>query len=414
MDIHGIGRTDVGLIREGNEDVFVVDVELGLYAVCDGMGGHAAGEVAAEMTANSVERSIREQSDVIARVEHDPNHAGDLSAVVVDALRRACQEVHAKASSDAGLAGMGCTATVLVTAGGKAVMAHVGDTRLYLLRSGQAHQLSSDHTMAAELVRQGAIDADAGRAHPHAHVLTRAIGLHPLVDIETLAFDLVPGDRMVLCSDGLADYIPSPAWLAEQVSMRTVEDLPDDLVSFALEAGGHDNVTVVAVEVEGELELTTDPPLSTELLLEILGSSFLFSGLSLAQLSRVLERAELMTYDAETVVRSYGDVQTELLVVIRGAVRVEAADGRSALVGPGQHLGEALVLRPRPIRAKLVANGTATLLEIDGSSLLDLINRRPWLGVALLPRFVERLSAEIDRMADTQQRSGSTVAADLL
>ena len=414
MDVQGIGHSDVGLVRQNNEDAVLVDAELGLFAVCDGMGGAAGGEVAAKMAITSIERAVREQGDAISRVRHDPAHSGDLGALLEAATHRACQEIHTRAAAEPALAGMGCTATVLVTAGRRAAMAHVGDSRLYVVRNGKTHQLSSDHTLAAELVRTGTIEPDQERGHSQAHILTRALGIHASVDVETLSFDLLPGDRLLLCSDGLSDYIPSPAWLAERFSRSSIEETLDDLIDFALGCGGRDNITAVAIQVEGEDEDPTQPHLSTERLLGVLGSSFLFSDLSLAQLSRLLDRSEIRTFNAEDIIYGLGDVQNELLVVITGTIRVESLKGERGAVGPGQHLGEALVLRPRPIRAKIVAEEPTTLLAINGSSLVELVNRRPWLGVILLTRLVERLSGDLDRRSPVEPGRRALVPGDLL
>lgn len=396
LNVQGVGRTETGLTRKDNEDVFAIDIDLGLFAVYDGMGGAQAGEVAAGMTAETIGRSLRERSDELVRVRHDPTRANDLATVVSDAIGRACEDVHARSLSDPGLAGMGSTATVLVVAGNKAAMGHVGDSRLYLVRSGQAHQLSTDHTLAAELARQGVIEPRQIRTHPHAHVLTRVVGPQPSVDIETLIIDLAPGDRLLVCSDGLSNYLPTLDFLAQHLTGSPLEDAVDDLVDYALSSGGRDNVTVIAVDVGGEAPDPTRPFPTAERLIGILGSSFLFSNLSLAQLARVLERSELAVFRADEIVKDTGDVLDELLVVITGKLRVQGPDGSETIVGPGQHLGEEFVLRPRPTLASVVATEETHLLRLSGTNLSDLLNRRPWLGVALLSRFVERLSYDLD------------------
>ncbi|MDH3731130.1 MAG: protein phosphatase 2C domain-containing protein [Acidimicrobiia bacterium] len=412
MDVQGLGRTDRGVLRSGNEDAFVIDVDLGLYAVCDGVGGHAAGEVASAIAIGAIERLVREHADLMARVERDPGCAAELQALAADAVRQACRDVYDRASADKSLAGMGCTATVLLVAGAKAVMAHVGDTRLYVVRSGEAHQLSSDHTLAADLVRQKAITIEEMRDHPHSHVLTRALGAQPSVEVEALSFDLVGGDRLVLCSDGFSDYLPSPTWLADRVSRVAVEDLPDHLVDFAIACGGRDNITVLAVAVEG-LADEPSPTQPVALPLDILRSSFLFADLTLAQLTRVLDRCQTRDHHDGEIVRTVGDIHDELLVVSRGSLRVVAPDGRRIDLGVGQHLGEALVLRPRSIRSTIVASEPASVLALNRSSLLDLSNRRPWLGVSLLTRLVERLS--VDRSGPPDAGSQRTATAlDLL
>ena len=290
------------------------------------------------------------------------------------------------------MAGMGCTATVRVAAGSRAAMAHVGDTRLYLVRGGRAHQLSSDHTLAAELVRQGSLSPEHEQSHPYAHVLTRAIGTQALVEVETLTFDLAIGDRLVLCSDGLGDYIPDRQWLVERVVGRPLESLPRGLIDFAIGAGGHDNVTVVVADVTGEDDTSSPEPLDTEKLLNVVGTSYLFSDLTLAQLSRVLQRGRVVDFAPGAVIHRGGELLGDLLLVVAGEVQVQSPSG-SVVVGTGQHLGESVVLRPRVVESSIVAGGApVTILALDEPAIVDLANRRPWLGATLLRRLAQRRS----------------------
>jgi CRP-like cAMP-binding protein len=202
--------------------------------------------------------------------------------------------------------------------------------------------------------------------------------------------------------------------LSEQSGVTTIEELPDQLVDYALARGGQDNITVIAVEVDAGAEVVAPNRVRSDHLIEVLGSSYLFSSLSLAQLSRVLDRARAHQYQPGEVIRGQGEVMSDLLVVINGTIRVEAADGRSAVVGPGQHLGEDVVLRPRPIGGRVVANEAVTVLSLQGEEIIDLAHRRPWLGVALLSRLVERLSADLDRAGTATHRTSSQVAHLLL
>jgi serine/threonine protein phosphatase PrpC len=413
MEIHGIGRSDIGLVRATNEDTFIADADLGLYAVCDGMGGCAGGEVAASTAVSSIQRTIRERRAVLARVEREPERAHDLVTLAEEALQRACRDIYTMAVNDDGLGGMGCTTTLLLAQGAKAAMAHVGDTRLYLIRDDGAHLLSSDHTIAAELARRGDISPTDVARHPHAHVLTRALGTQPLADVETLEFDLTPGDRLLLCSDGLSDYVRSPSWLSEVVQGSELEEVPDELIDYANRAGGHDNITVVAVGVDapdhGGFE---DLPSGIDM--DVLGSSFLFAELTLAQLSRILRRCETFAFASGDVIARPGDIGDHLMVVMDGTVEVRAADGRSLRLGTGQHLGEHLVLRPRPIRSTITALSDVTILALDGPALTELSRQRPWLGVALLSKLVDCLSGDLDRGATSALTQDGAAAAELL
>ena len=130
-------------------------------------------------------------------------------------------------------------------------MAHVGDSRLYLVRDDRAYQVRHDHTVAAELVRCGDLSPDQAAAHPQRHALPRAVGVQPFVEVDSLVFDLAAGDRLVLCSDGMSAAIPSTSWLTSLSASCTAEELSDELVSAALVEGVQDDVTVVAIELEG-------------------------------------------------------------------------------------------------------------------------------------------------------------------
>jgi hypothetical protein len=350
---------------------------------------------------------------VLDRVAYDPTRAVDLIPVLEDALRQACRDIYNRATSDPALNGMGCTATGVLMVGAKAVMAHVGDTRLYLVREGEAHQLSTDHTLAADLVRQGLVDPGSLRRHPQRNVLTRVLGPQALVDVETLAFDLAPGDRLLICSDGLADHVPDASWLAARFHEQALEDLPDGLIRFANNEGGEDNITVIVIGVDGPLPSDGMPARSPKLVLDVLGSSFLFADLSLAQLARVVDRCDVRSYEEGETVCRLGDLLDELLLIVSGTLRVSSPDDRSAVAGPAQHLGENFVLRPRRTRADVVAEERADVLALDQQGLLDLASHRPWLGVSLLTRLVERMSSDLDRLtaADADRQSD---AADLL
>ena len=408
IEVAGLGRTDQGHVRTRNEDAVLVDLELGLAVVCDGMGGHAGGDVAAALAVATIESSFREHRDSITDAAGSQAVAGRLSAVLSGGFRRACRDIYSRATSTEALAGMGCAATAVAFGATYGAMAHVGDTRLYLVRNGRAHQLSLDHTLGAELLRQGTIALEDLEQHRYRNVLTRALGTQPSVEVETLVFEVVDGDRLVLCSDGLTNYLPSAEWLADSVASLALEEIPDFLTDHALHAGGADNVTVAAVDVREVATGETRQARSAALAIDVLGSSYLFGDLTLAQLTRVFRVCESRRFEPMQPVWNVGDMVESIVIVLSGRLGVDGG-GQHVTLGRGAHLGEAHVLRPRPSRARVVALEPTDALVLSGAALRSLVRGRPWLGVDLLVRLCERLSGDLERFG-----SSARAARDLL
>lgn len=226
------GRTDVGLVRGHNEDSYLVRNPL--FGVCDGMGGHAAGEVASAIAVRTI-------------ASHAPEHADDM--LLGAAVEAANEAVIQGAANGVGKPGMGCTATCCIIEGTKMAIAHVGDSRIYLLRAGTLVRLTHDHSYVEELVDAGEITADEARVHPSRSIITRALGSDPDMYADHFSLDVERGDRIILCSDGLSSMVPDAQIELLSVSSATPIDCTDQLVAAALEAGGHDNVSVIVVDV---------------------------------------------------------------------------------------------------------------------------------------------------------------------
>src|SRR4051812_24582207 len=202
-------RTDVGHKRKHNEDSYLVDEALGLYAVADGMGGHAAGEVASAQAVKSIREALAEGKPVLEAFAKSPTVESreQIASLMERAIHKACADIYAIAGSDMGKRGMGTTVVALLAAGKKAVVGHVGDSRVYLYRNGRAHQLTEDHTIIQEQLKRGLITRDQVATADNKNVITRAVGIQPSVAVDTLVTDLLPGDLFVLCSDGLHGYL---------------------------------------------------------------------------------------------------------------------------------------------------------------------------------------------------------------
>jgi PPM family protein phosphatase len=243
-------RTDIGRKRKQNEDAFLVDDEVGLYVVADGMGGHAAGEVASAEAVDTIHGMIRRGKPIIDRYAEEPaeESAARLRRLVESAVQAATYLVYGLSELDPNTAGMGTTISLLLLVGDHAWIAQVGDSRIYVVRGGTAKQITEDHTLIAWQVRQGLITAEQARTSPHRNVITRAVGNRDYVEVDTIVMPVEARDRFLLCSDGLHTYIESP-----ELPPLVAKELPDAtraLVDLANQRGGRDNITVILVATE--------------------------------------------------------------------------------------------------------------------------------------------------------------------
>jgi protein phosphatase len=246
----GFALTDLGRKRQLNEDAYYFDDQLGLYVVADGMGGHAAGEVASheavEALYGMVKRGIGKLRELVDPVEEADMRAA--SRLMESAVQAATYFVFSIAEIDREKTGMGTTISALLVLGNYAITAQVGDSRIYLVRDGGVEQLTEDHTLIAWQLKQGLITPQEAARSPHKNVITRAVGNREYVQVDTRAVAVTAGVRILLCSDGLHGYlrdedIPTVAALGGDVAVRRFIDL-------ANERGGKDNITAILLELD--------------------------------------------------------------------------------------------------------------------------------------------------------------------
>jgi serine/threonine protein phosphatase PrpC len=246
IDAHGL--TDVGRRRDQNEDALLLDPDLRLYVVADGMGGHAGGGTASRLAVETMQRVVREARDA------DPDTftaAGDIrDSPLPDVLRRAVERasevVFGTAQADPALAGMGTTATAVLCDARRAFVAHVGDSRAYLVRAGRIHQLSDDHSLVNEQLKAGAISADEARHSRFKNIITRSVGFEREVQVDLVALELAAADVLVVCCDGLTNLVDD-AEILRTVQESPLAGAPARLVALANARGGDDNITVIVI-----------------------------------------------------------------------------------------------------------------------------------------------------------------------
>jgi protein phosphatase len=241
MILTAAARTDVGLRRSVNEDSFALAPELGLYVVADGMGGHAAGKLASVLASEGAVSALRQLAQSSASLTEKLRYC----------VAAANREIFETAQAKPELAGMGTTLVALLAGPGRIALAHVGDSRAYLIRGGLIRRLTDDHSLVAELVRRREITESAARGHPHRHVLTRALGVRGSVEADLAELTPAAEDLVVMCSDGLTGHLQDEE-IAE-IALRDT-DLATAcarLIELANVRGGEDNTTVALVRCDG-------------------------------------------------------------------------------------------------------------------------------------------------------------------
>lgn len=252
ISVQARGVTDVGRRREQNEDALLVDLEASLFIVADGMGGHAGGGTASTLAVRTIQERIREARRSTPEVfaSPAPDESSPLPALLRESVEAACRAIYLAAQEDPTLAGMGTTVTAALLAGRTAFVAHVGDSRCYLLRGGRIFQLSEDHSLVNEQLKAGAITEEEARTSRFRNIITRSVGFEEAVLVDVVGVEVERGDSMVLCCDGLSNLVGD----AEILDVATSTDLaraPEALVELANERGGDDNITVIVVKVGG-------------------------------------------------------------------------------------------------------------------------------------------------------------------
>ena len=247
-------KSDIGLKRTCNEDWFCADADLGLFVVCDGMGGRNAGEVASSLAAQTIRAHILDPSMHPGGPVAAGEDGGFLPQTnrLANAVQLANDVLYREARSRPGCAGMGTTVAAALINDQILSLAHVGDSRIYLIRRGDLQPLTVDHSLVAEQLRQGLITETEAESSPQKHIVTRALGIDARVEVEVGEMPLMTGDVLLLCSDGLTSRVGPDDIAAVLRGDGGLQAMADGLIDTANRAGGHDNITVVLAQVTHE------------------------------------------------------------------------------------------------------------------------------------------------------------------
>jgi protein phosphatase len=248
FSIAAAGKTDVGCVRTNNEDSFGYDASLGIFVLCDGMGGQAAGEVASELGVRTVLACFRQGLEKDDDPAFDPAEGISQEAHELrGALHAANRSIRDAIAADARRNGMGTTVVATLLRGKNAAIAHAGDSRVYLIRNGAVEQLTNDHSLVMEQVRRGLLTMEEAEHSPIQNIITRALGVAETVEVDLSDNEVVAGDTFLLCSDGLTRHLSDEEILSQILAAPSLEAACDGLIASAKAAGGSDNITCLLV-----------------------------------------------------------------------------------------------------------------------------------------------------------------------
>jgi len=383
--------TDTGRRRKTNEDAMLADVDNGVFVVADGVGGRAAGEVASSIAIETFQNAAPDLCRAVASYADQPEWA--TRNAVLELLDGVCQTASRRVYDDAeakSKRGMTTTMVACVVGGGSCFLAHVGDSRAYLVRDGLIRQLTEDHSMVNELVRSGQMSRDQALRSRYRNVITRAIGLYPTVQADLMSLEILPGDRVLLASDGLTDMVEQS--IIESVAAENdIETAGTRLIEEALEGGGHDNITVVMVEPEATPQ--TEAARARARIMETL---FIFEGMPFHVRLRVSRICEEFFFTPGQILVTEGESGDSMFAIVQGTVKVTRDGVELAQLGIGEHFGELALVEPIQSRSATVQGAAfGSAIVVRRKLLTEFCQREPEVGSQILWRLLATLGVRL-------------------
>lgn len=396
------GETDVGRVRQNNEDNFLLLPERFVFAVADGMGGARAGEVASKMAVDSLEEQAKSGTGPSALYDpKDAEASGDkVLTWISDAIRKSHKAIWKKSQKEAEMRGMGCTLDFLVLSQDRAFVGHVGDSRIYLIRRGRAYRVTQDHTLAQAQYAAGFLTEEELKTARTRNILLKAMGVAADVEPDVFTFEIGPGDCFLLCSDGLYEYLQDTE-IPKLFDELELEQIPRRMIELACERGGHDNITSVVIEVLGgeKRGAARDPEQEAELIEKLAGLPLAerLNFEELRSLSRVGRKANYSTGDLLVV----GGEESERLCVVLDGELIEGDQSRGVCIHEGETVGEGALLGVKTARFSLRATCPTEVFFVEREPFLALLEREPEMASKVLwsllgqsaERFKQRIHA---------------------
>ncbi len=396
MELRFWAATDTGRVRDHNEDNFLVDQNLQLFVVCDGMGGHAAGEVASAVCVRTVRDVIDAERGLLNRLRDNPADkvaVEKLKQLLRHAVLTSSRRIFEMAQQDPSRRGMGTTCVALVLVGKRGFVGHVGDSRMYRIRSDELEQITDDHSLLNEMIRQGKVPPDTSEAtFRHKNAVTRAVGVRETVDVDAFTFDIEAGDRVLMCSDGLSEYFGDSVDLQSLTNGADPEETTQRCIDFANQSGGKDNITVVVIDCgpRAQKEAKSGPKKAE--VIEILRTTPYFHYLAPPELEKIRQMATRYDVDADKDVVADDEDNDRFYLILKGSVSLQLDGEQISVLTTGEHFGEmALIDAQDEQDTNLVAKTVepSTFLTVERDQFVNLLRSEPGLAIKLLWNFVQ-------------------------
>lgn len=400
MQVKFAGRTDVGLVRRQNEDSHFADAAIQLFVVCDGVGGRAGGAEASKVACNFIAQELGKHRKLIRDFSENSGNVTrrDLSVLLERTISDASAAVRRAQAGNPDFSGMATTNVTLLVAGSHAFIGHVGDSRVYLVRQGVMHPLTEDHSVMNDMKRRGRAAPERGHiGATFTEALTRALGVLDSARVDLLDLELIPGDRFILCSDGIHGVLGDDQ-MQVVVPRGSVDEVADDLIEAALQRGAPDNATCVVVDVLDDK--SADRAVLVRRRLEALQGVSMFRYLPYADLIRVAGIASEKVLRAGAELCKEGEFGESLFIILEGTATVLKGDGVAiADLQPGQHVGEMSLIERAPRSATVRAKTAMSVLVIERDAFFGLLSEEQ-TAVKLLWGLVRMLNARLRTTSD--------------
>lgn len=405
MQVKYADRTDVGLVRRQNEDSLYIDPQTQLFVVCDGVGGRAGGAEASRTACEFIGAEIAKNRKLIQEFAGNSGNATrrDIGGLLERVISEASGAVRRQAATNQDFTGMATTNVTLLVAGGHAFIGHVGDSRVYLVRQGVMHPLTEDHSVMNDMKRRGRSPERGHIGATFTEALTRALGVLDSARVDLLDLELIPGDRFILCTDGIHGVLGDDQ-MQVVVPRGAVTEVADDLIEAALQRGAPDNATCVVVDILDDK--SADRAMLVRRRLEALQGVSMFRYLPYADLIRVAGIATERVLKAGTELCREGEFGESLFIILEGSATVMKSASSSqgdgvqiAELQPGQHVGEMSLIERAPRSATVRAKTAMSVLVIERDAFFGLLSEEQ-TAVKLLWGLVRMLNARLRTTSD--------------